>query len=161
MDIVHLTFRGTLNDKLRGFYRSSYQGRPRRRPFPAATQLEATDARRAFPKLMSRNSKPSRRHIGDRSLTDGDLEYPRHRGSAEHGKRVSICQSIRMSTYLVAFIVGQLVPTPPIMARQTRSGSYSCRANNTLTAFGHEIAVYSLNFSPSITTVPILATNSI
>ncbi|MBP6060651.1 MAG: DUF2808 domain-containing protein, partial [Candidatus Pacebacteria bacterium] len=43
-----LVFKGILNDKMRGFYRSSYifEGKVRHL---ATTQFEATDARRAFP----------------------------------------------------------------------------------------------------------------
>src|SRR5947207_8099797 len=46
---LRLEFTGTLNDKLRGFYRSTYKD-PAGVPHDlAATQFEATDARRAFP----------------------------------------------------------------------------------------------------------------
>lgn len=44
-----MTFRGTLNDKLRGFYRSTYKDEHGATHNMAATQFEATDARRAFP----------------------------------------------------------------------------------------------------------------
>ncbi len=46
---LRLAFRGTLNDKLRGFYRSSYKDPNGEVRLMAATQFEATDARRAFP----------------------------------------------------------------------------------------------------------------
>src|SRR5438445_6009515 len=46
---LQLTFQGTLNDKLRGFYRSSYKDADGNSRFLAARQFEATDARRAFP----------------------------------------------------------------------------------------------------------------
>ena len=41
---VHITYTGILNDKLRGFYLSKANGRNY-----AVSQMEATDARRAFP----------------------------------------------------------------------------------------------------------------
>jgi puromycin-sensitive aminopeptidase len=44
-----IAFRGTLNDKLRGFYRSTYKDEHGVTHSLAATQFEATDARRAFP----------------------------------------------------------------------------------------------------------------
>src|SRR6187401_2646940 len=41
---IHITYSGILNDKLRGFYLSKANGRNY-----AVSQMEATDARRAFP----------------------------------------------------------------------------------------------------------------
>ena len=46
---LRLAFTGILNDKLRGFYRSSYKDSSGEMRLMAATQFEATDARRAFP----------------------------------------------------------------------------------------------------------------
>ena len=46
-----VTFTGILNDKLRGFYRSQYTTPEGDQRYLAATQFEATDARRAFPLL--------------------------------------------------------------------------------------------------------------
>ena len=40
---------GTINDKLRGFYRSTYTDDDGREHVIATTQMQATDARRAFP----------------------------------------------------------------------------------------------------------------
>ena len=45
---LYLEFEGSLNDKMHGFYRTSYEVRGEKR-WGAATQFEATDARRAFP----------------------------------------------------------------------------------------------------------------
>src|SRR3989442_911284 len=46
---LRLVFTGHLNDKLRGFYRSSYKDASGATHLLAASQFEATDARRAFP----------------------------------------------------------------------------------------------------------------
>ena len=45
---LKLLFRGMLNDKMRGFYRSHFMIGEKKH-FIATTQFEATDARRAFP----------------------------------------------------------------------------------------------------------------
>ena len=47
--VVSLRFRGQLNDKLRGFYRSTFTDDDGNDRVIATTQFEATDARRAFP----------------------------------------------------------------------------------------------------------------
>src|SRR5829696_711230 len=46
---LYVVFQGKLNDQLRGFYRSSYKDHAGITQTMAATQFEATDARRAFP----------------------------------------------------------------------------------------------------------------
>ena len=46
---LSIEFTGELNDKLRGFYRSTYTDIDGNEQYMATTQLEATDARRAFP----------------------------------------------------------------------------------------------------------------
>jgi puromycin-sensitive aminopeptidase len=46
---LRMSFKGTLNDKLRGFYRSTYRDTAGDTKVLAATQFEATEARRAFP----------------------------------------------------------------------------------------------------------------
>ena len=46
---LHLTFSGILNDKLHGFYRSTYKDANGQDKVLASTQFESTDARRAFP----------------------------------------------------------------------------------------------------------------
>ena len=46
---LKIAFRGILNDKLHGFYRSQYKDARARPHVAATTQFESTDARRAFP----------------------------------------------------------------------------------------------------------------
>ena len=46
---LSISYRGTLNDQLKGFYRSRYQDTEGNEQYLATTQFEATDARRALP----------------------------------------------------------------------------------------------------------------
>lgn len=153
---LSLAFRGTLNDKLRGFYRSSYTDDQGTAHTLAATQFEATDARRAFPCWDEPHFKavfavtlaidPALAAISNTRIVDDRLEG---------GKRiVRFAESMKMSTYLVAFIVGELVSTAPIMARQTPVRLWSVPGKQHLTPFGHEIAVYSLNFLAGYYDIP-------
>lgn len=143
-----MAFRGTLNDKLRGFYRSSYKDEQGVAHHLAATQFEATDARRAFPCWDEPQFKavfdvtlaidPALMAISNSRIVDD---------RQEGGKRVlRFAESMKMSTYLVAFIVGRLESTAPIMAQGTPVRLWSVPGKQHLTLFGHEIAVYSLNF---------------
>ncbi len=153
---LSLSFRGTLNDKLRGFYRSNYRDEQGIVHDLAATQFEATDARRAFPCWDEPQFKavfavtlaidPALTAISNTRIVDD---------RQEGGKRVlRFAESMKMSTYLVAFIVGRLESTAPILADGTPVRIWSVPGKQHLTAFGHDIAVYSLNFLAAYYGIP-------
>jgi len=145
---LRLAFTGTLNDKLRGFYRSSYRdarGDTRRL---AATQFEATDARRAFPCW----DEPAFKAVFAVTLAiDPALTAVSNTRVAserlEAGKKVlRFADTIRMSTYLVAFVVGELEATEPETVGTTAVRVWCVPGKRRLAAFGQETAVASLRF---------------
>ena len=107
---VRLTieFRGILNTKLRGFYLS----RSKTRSY-AVTQFEATDARRAFPCF----DEPTLKATFDVTMVvdEGDTAISNTRMVADksgpvQGKHsLTFATTPKMSTYLVAFLVGDFV----------------------------------------------------
>jgi puromycin-sensitive aminopeptidase len=146
--ILRLTFQGTLNDKLRGFYRSTYKDQSGTTQTMAATQFEATDARRAFPCWDEPDFKavfattlvidPGLTAVSNTSVVSESLEA---------GKKVlRFADSMKMSTYLVAFIVGQLVATEPRFVGKTPLRLWTIPGKQPLTPFGRDIAEASLAF---------------
>ncbi len=105
-----LEFTGILNDKLHGFYRSTYtadDGSPRSL---ATTQFEAADARRAFPCWDEPDFKATFEvtlvvEDGLTALSNGSVVSDEALGDGKH--RVRFAETMVMSTYLVAFIVGE------------------------------------------------------
>lgn len=105
---VHLKFAGVLNNNMRGFYRSRYMHEGKEKHM-ATTQFEATDARRAFPCF----DEPAQKAIFDVTMmVPKDLtaisntietSVTEHEGGY---KAVKFAPSPKMSTYLLAFIVG-------------------------------------------------------
>ncbi|KFD70685.1 hypothetical protein M514_10445 [Trichuris suis] len=108
---LSLKFTGVLNDKLRGFYRSSYEDKDGVKHYMATTQFESTSARRAFPcwdepaykasfdiTLVVPKEKTALSNMIDVSTTE----------SPDGWKTVTYARTPIMSTYLVAFIVGDL-----------------------------------------------------
>ncbi len=105
---LELHFKGILNDKMRGFYRSRYLFEGKEKHM-ATTQFEATDARMAFPCF----DEPAHKAIFDVTLQiPNDLtaisntietEVKEHIGGY---KVVKFAPTPKMSTYLLAFIVG-------------------------------------------------------
>ncbi|KAF9157238.1 hypothetical protein DFQ26_008950 [Actinomortierella ambigua] len=107
--VLKVTFDGILNDKMAGFYRSSYKDTDGATKYMGVTQFEATDARRAFPcwdepavkatydiimKIPSELTALSNMPV--KAITQVDPEY----------KTVYFEKTPVMSTYLVAFAVG-------------------------------------------------------
>jgi puromycin-sensitive aminopeptidase len=145
---LRLAFRGTLNDKLRGFYRSTYKDPSGATRVLAATQFEATDARRAFPCW----DEPAFKAVFSCSLAiDPALtavsNTPVVSERMEHGRKVvQFADTIRMSTYLVAFVVGELEATDPVMVGRTPVRIWCVPGKRRLTGFAREIAAASLRF---------------
>ncbi|KAK2794815.1 Aminopeptidase 2 mitochondrial [Onygenales sp. PD_10] len=110
------TFTGTLNDNMAGFYRCSYTHPNGEKKYIASTQMEPTDARRAFPCFDEPALKAefTVTLIADKSLTclsNMDVASETEVQSKITGstrKAVKFNKSPLMSTYLLAFIVGEL-----------------------------------------------------
>jgi puromycin-sensitive aminopeptidase len=143
-----LAFHGTLNDQLRGFYRSTYKDESGAMRTMAATQFEATDARRAFPCWDEPDFKAvfSTTLVIDPALTAVSNTQIASE-SPEAGKKiVRFAPSIKMSTYLVAFIIGEIEATAPAYVGTTPLKLWTVPGKRPLTSFGQDIAVASLKF---------------
>lgn len=145
---LHLSFHGKLNDQLRGFYRSTYNDASGTPQTLAATQFEATDARRAFPCWDEPDFKaifattlviePDLTAISNTSAISESVEGNK--------KLVRFADTIKMSTYLVAFVVGRMEGTEPVWVGKTPLRLWTVPGKRSLTPFGQDIAVASLKF---------------
>ena len=110
------TFAGTLNDKMAGFYRSSYKDQDGKTQYIASTQMEPTDARRAFPCFdePALKAEYTITLIADKGLTclsNMDVASEKMVDSKISGSKknaVTFNKTPLMSSYLLAFIVGKL-----------------------------------------------------
>lgn len=155
---LYVKFTGTLNEKLRGFYRSSYKDAAGNAKVMATTQFEATHARRAFPCWDEPDFKATYTVtlVIDENLTavsNGALSSEKKLGNGK--KELVFNETMKMSTYLVAFIVGELEATEPVMAGKTPIRIYAVPGKGgRLAQFAQGIAVHSLNYFANYFGVP-------
>ena len=109
---LYIKFTGKILDKLRGFYKSEYTDTLGNIKNIASTQFEPTDARRAFPcwdePIFKAKFKIKLVIPGElEAISNMPIEEIKHINSTN--KSVTFTESPIMSTYLLAFIVGDLV----------------------------------------------------
>ena len=145
---LRLKFRGILNDKLHGFYRSQYTDAAGKLHTVATTQFEATDARRAIPCW----DEPALKAVfGVTLIINDDLTALSNAGIKSecklgNGKKeVVFKDTIRMSTYLLAFIIGEFEATAPVDAG-TPLRVVHVPGKRALTGWAEQIGAFSLRF---------------
>ncbi len=145
---LSLSFHGKLNDKLRGFYRSTYKDASGSTQVLAATQFEATDARRAFPCWDEPDCKAvfAATLVIDPALTAVSNTRVLSERSEGGRKVLQFADTMKMSTYLVAFVIGRLEATAPTMVGKAPLRLWCVPGKTHLAKFGQEIASFSLEF---------------
>ncbi len=163
---ISLVFKGIINENLRGFYRSKYilDGEEK---YLATTQFESTDARRAFPCF----DEPEHKAIFEVSLIIADkhtaisntlpvttVEHSAGPASpdASHGgyKVVSFSPSPRMSTYLLAFIIGDFEYLEGKTKDKVQVRVFTTEGKKHQAKFALEVAIKSLEFYNDYFNIP-------
>jgi puromycin-sensitive aminopeptidase len=147
---LQVRFSGILNDKLHGFYRSTYKNANGQEKILASTQFESTDARRAFPcwdepayKAVFQTTLVIPAHLTAISNTAIVRETPL---PGADKKEVVFADTIKMSTYLVAFIVGEFEGTDPVYVDNAPLRVWAVPGKRHLAKFAQEIGAESLRF---------------
>jgi puromycin-sensitive aminopeptidase len=155
---LRLAFSGTLNSKLHGFYLSTYKDANGERKMLASTQFESTDARRAFPCWDEPAFKAVFQVtlvVNDRVVTLSNTRVVRETPLRGAGKKeVIFAETIKMSTYLVAFIVGEFEATEPVMVGNTPLRVWAIPGKRHLTKFAQEIGRFSLSYFTNYYGIP-------
>src|SRR3984893_10374108 len=153
---LRIKYRGILNDKLHGFYRSQYTDRAGKSHTLATTQFEATDARRAFPcwdepalKAVYKVTLVIDEHLS--AFSNAGVESERRVAGSK--KEVVFKDTIKMSTYLLAFIVGEFEATSPIDAG-TPLRVVHVPGKRALTSWASEIGAFSLKWFANYYGIP-------
>eukprot|EP01132_Coremiostelium_polycephalum_P011218 gene11218-13743_t len=147
---LHLEFTGILNDKLKGFYRSKYVvgGEDR---YIATTQFEATDARRAFPCFDEPALKATftikltvEKHLT--ALSNMDIIKEKTVTNPDSTITYTFEETPIMSTYLIAFVVGELTYIEDHTKEGIRVRVYNVIEKEESGKFALEVATKALSF---------------
>ena len=108
---LEIEFSGKLNEKLRGFYRSRYTDQSGEEAYLATTQFEATDARRAFPCWDEPALKATFQLtllIPSDLVAVSNMPLVSETEAGPGKSKKEFAETPVMSTYLLAFVVGDL-----------------------------------------------------
>ncbi len=151
-----LTFAGFINDKMRGFYRSRYVHAGKEYHM-GVTQFESTDARRAFPCFDEPEKKaifhvsfkiPSDRVVISNTLEEEVLEH-------KNGyKVIKFSESPKMSTYLLAFVIGHFEYIEKFTKDKVQVRVYVTPGKKKQAQFALDVAVKSLEFYSEYFNIP-------
>jgi len=147
---LQITFSGILNDKLHGFYRSTYKDPNGQEKTLASTQFESTDARRAFPCW----DEPAFKAIFQVTLVVDEKLTAISNARAirqtplpgTRKREVVFADTMKMSTYLVAFIVGEFEGSEPVMVGNAPLRVWAVPGKGHLGKFALQIGSFSLSF---------------
>ncbi len=146
---LHLTFSGTLSDKMHGVYRSTFTDGAGVQHTIAATQFEPTDARRAFPcwDEPDRKATFTTTLVVDKGLAViSNSEVVEVTDLGEGRVQHEFAPTMRMSTYLVAFAVGPLEASEGLDVDGTPLRVVAVPGKQHLTGFALDIGSHSLRF---------------
>jgi puromycin-sensitive aminopeptidase len=145
---LSIVFSGIINDNLRGFYKSKYMENGIEKHL-ATTQFEATDARRAFPCF----DEPAHKAVFEISLIIKEnntaisntlpIEIKEQSGGF---KIVSFAPSPKMSTYLLAFIIGEFEYIEGFSKNKISIRVFTTKNKRHQSKFALEVAIKSLDF---------------
>jgi aminopeptidase N/puromycin-sensitive aminopeptidase len=141
---LSIAYTGTLNNELRGFYLSKTDKRNY-----AVTQFESTDARRAFPSFDEPAFKATYDvslvvDSGDTAISNGEI-IADTAGPVAGKHTLKFATTPKMSTYLVAFLVGDFQCTSG-EADGVTIRSCSTPDKVTLTPYSVDVAKFVLHY---------------
>lgn len=169
---LHAGFSGILNDKLKGFYRSFWTDEHGDKHAIACTQFEATDARQAFPCFDEPEFKAtfkcalevdenltaiSNGRVLKETVLDAGIQYVSVRASDAKPvskKRVEFAETMKMSTYLVAFIVGEFRSSKPVNVNGKEVRIWCVPGKEHLTDFALKAASFGLDWYEKYFNIP-------
>jgi aminopeptidase N len=156
-----LVFQGKLNDKLKGFFREKVTDSEGRVGWLLATQMEPTDARRMFPCFDEPAYKAtfsiSATMNADESAVSNSPVLKEVTDKETRRKVVSFEPTPKMSTYLVALVIGHIVPSEPIYSAGVPIRIWCAPGKEKMTEYSRVLAGKVLDYYAKYFNIPYCA----
>ncbi len=147
--VIAIDFDAPINDHMHGLYRSRFRTSDDEEHVVIATHFEATDARRAFPCWDEPDLKATfslTLIVPDRDLALTNTPEISREPAGSGSSRLRFDASMRMSTYLVAIVVGRLGMTEPRFAGAVPIRSVSRPDRLALTDYATQVGVFTIDW---------------
>ncbi|MCB0976081.1 MAG: hypothetical protein KDB02_01365, partial [Acidimicrobiales bacterium] len=147
--VLRTSFIGELNDKLVGFYRSTFTDESGEKRTIACTQFESTHARRAFPCWDEPAFKATfgvTLRVAEDLFAVSNAAEVSVEATDGGDKVVCFAPTMKMSTYLVAMVVGPLEATEPVDVDGVPLRVVTPVGRSHLTAFAQEVGAFALRY---------------
>ncbi len=146
---LSVTYTGIINDQLRGLYRSVFKDEAGNEHIIATSQCQASDARRVFPCWDEPDFKATFQTT--MVVADGLEAYSNtnevSRETQPDGRVAFVfAPTMKMSTYLLAFIVGEFEATEPVVTRGIPTRIIVPKGNLHLTDYALTETVWCLEY---------------
>ncbi|KAJ3295271.1 Aminopeptidase 2 mitochondrial [Borealophlyctis nickersoniae] len=157
--VLRIEYTGIHNDKMAGFYRSGYTDQQGKKKYMVTTQFEATDCRRAIPSWDEPNLKATfdiTLNVPTDRTALSNMDVVQEKDVQIGGKTlrsVTFARTPIMSTYLVAFVVGELEyieatanPKQPADAKPIKVRVYTQKGQKEQGKFALDVCARTLEF---------------
>ncbi len=154
---IGISFSGTLNDNLCGFYRSKYALPDNTERYMATTQFEAIDARRAFPCFDEPSQKATfylTLIVPEDRTAISNMPMRKEFSIGNGQKAVQFDTTPVMSTYLLAFIVGDLESVEAKTKNNTIVRVWATPGKKDQCAFALDVGVRALEYFENYFGIP-------
>ncbi len=157
--VLELQFAGQHGNNGQGFFANTWEDAEKKVHTVLCTQFESADARSAFPCFDEPEFKATfkvRLVVANElvALSNGDivgvtpsLDYPTK-------KVVEFEETLKISTYVVCFVVGEFVATAPFYVKGKRMQIWSIPGTQDQHAFAQKSAAFGLDYFESYFEVP-------
>ena len=155
--VATITFTGILNDQLHGFYRSTYTDNNGVSHTIATTQFESHDARKAFPCWDEPAFKATYEVtlvVPSHLAAYSNSAVVRETDLGNNKREVVFDRTMKMSTYLVAFVVGPFESTEEVIVRGVPMRVIYPIGKGHLTEIGMETAIHAIEFFSDYFDIP-------